>query len=450
MLTKKERLMAPGRAGPDSGAAAPVRLDRNFQVLVSGSFASMLGDQFTLVALPWLVLKLTGSAVALGTVLALMAVPRALFMLIGGAVVDRLTPMRVLVVARSANAVLIGLLAGLVFSGDIQLWMLYGLALAIGTATAFVYPAGSAILPQIVAPEKLAAANGVVMGLRQLSLFVGPGLAGLVIAMFESHNSSAVPDANGMALAFGIDTFSFLISIGTLVIVRVRDIERAQPPLGNVFKSVAQGCRYVWRDVPLRAFMLYVAAASLFVMGPLQVGLPVLADNRLDWGAASYGTLVSASGGGMVLGTIIASLAARFVGRRLGLIVLLADSVSGLLVIAFGFVHMTLVGAALMFVTGTLGGIVQVSIVAWIQRRVAPEMMGRAMSLLMFTFMGLGPLSAAGGGLLLAHIGVIGLFAAAGAILTAIALFSLTRPSIRGIRAADGGGSAIPPAATRP
>ncbi|HET7673884.1 MAG TPA: MFS transporter [Gammaproteobacteria bacterium] len=418
-------------------AEAPLpaaRLDRNFYLLIGGSFVSMLGDQFTLVALPWLVLKLTGSAVALGTVLALMAVPRALFMLIGGAVVDRLTPLRVLLVARSTNALLIALLAGLVWSGGIQLWMLYGLALAIGTATAFVYPAGSAILPQVAAPEKLAAANGIVMALRQLSLFVGPGLAGLVIALFAGTATGAVPDASGIAVAFTVDAVSFVASIVSLLVIRVRETEPSTRPVRNVFGSIAEGCRYVWRDVPLRAFMLYVAAASLFVSGPIQVGLPVLADRRLDWGAAAYGTLISATGGGALLGTLIAGVAAGLVGRRLGLIVLLADGCNGLLVIAFGSIHATWLGALIMFVVGTLGGIIQVSIFTWIQRRVAPEMMGRAMSLLMFTFMGLGPISAAAGGVMLARIGVTGLFAAAGAMLVLIVAFSLTRPSLRGIR----------------
>ena len=260
-----------------AGNGAPARLDRNFWWLVSGSFISMLGDQFTLVALPWLVLKLTGSALALGTVLMVMALPRAVFMLVGGAFVDRFSPHRVLIVARFANAVLIGVLAAFVWSGAIQLWWLYLLALGIGFATAFVYPAGSAILPQIVLPAKLTAANGITMGLRTLSTFVGPALAGVIVALFaapglHAPGAARVPDATGLAIAFTIDALSFLASIFSLFIIRVPAFTRHEGrALAGVLRSIGEGIRQVWRDFPLRAFMLYVGAVSFFVGGPLQV-----------------------------------------------------------------------------------------------------------------------------------------------------------------------------------
>src|SRR6185437_6059218 len=131
---------------------------RDFRLLFAGSAISALGDQFTLVALPWLVL-------------AAMALPRAAFMLIGGAVVDRLSPRRVLLWARAINAVLIGVLTLLVFAGAIRMPVVYALALGIGLSTAFAYPAGSALLPSLLPPQQLQAANALMMGARQLSLF---------------------------------------------------------------------------------------------------------------------------------------------------------------------------------------------------------------------------------------------------------------------------------------
>ncbi|HEV2321961.1 MAG TPA: MFS transporter, partial [Gammaproteobacteria bacterium] len=112
--------------------------NRDFKLLFMGSSVSALGDQFTLVALPWLVLKLTGNPAALGLVLAAMALPRAVFMLIGGAVVDRMSPRRVLLVSRAVNAVFIALLAVLVMAGAIQMWLVYVVALGVGISTAFV------------------------------------------------------------------------------------------------------------------------------------------------------------------------------------------------------------------------------------------------------------------------------------------------------------------------
>jgi len=106
--------------------------DRNFRWLTSGAFLSMLGDQFTLIALPWLVLQMTGDTLVLGTVLALISVPRALFILIGGALVDRHSPKQVLMITKYVNLVLLAALAGLVFAGTLSLWMVYALSLGIG------------------------------------------------------------------------------------------------------------------------------------------------------------------------------------------------------------------------------------------------------------------------------------------------------------------------------
>ena len=119
-------------------ASAALFSDRNFRWLLSGAVISMLGDQFTLIALPWLVLKMTNDPFVLGTVLALIGVPRALFILIGGAFVDRYSPKRVLMLTKYINTLLLGLLAVLVLTGDLRLWMVYCIAAALGVSTAFL------------------------------------------------------------------------------------------------------------------------------------------------------------------------------------------------------------------------------------------------------------------------------------------------------------------------
>jgi MFS family permease len=411
--------------------------NRNFTLLFGGSTISAIGDQFTLVALPWLVLKLTGDPAALGLVLATMALPRAAFMLIGGAVVDRMSPRRVLLGARAINALLVSLLAVLVLAGAIQMWMIYLIALGIGLSTAFTYPAGSAILPQLMEPKQLQPANALMMGMRQLSMIVGPVLAGLLIDTgAHAGQQQAVADASGLGLAFSVDALSFLFSLGSLMLVRIHSDHHPKTPVGSVLANVASGIRNIWADLPLRAFILYAAVVSVFVGGPIQVGLPVLADTRLDLGAASLGILMTANGVGMLLGSFLSGAASKLVRGRLGLMVLGIDSLAGLALATLAFAHSTVGGAALLTATGMLGGIAQIAIVSWIQRRVAPEMMGRTMSVLMFTFMGLGPLSAAIAGSLLKVISLPALFVGAGLTLTAIALCCMTSPALRSIGAA--------------
>src|SRR5512135_2193287 len=98
---------------------------RNFRLLWIGEGISLLGDQFYLIALPWLVLQLTGNALAVGTVLAAAGIPRAVFMLVGGALTDRFTPRSLMIGSNLARLALTGLLAALVLTQLIQTWMLY-------------------------------------------------------------------------------------------------------------------------------------------------------------------------------------------------------------------------------------------------------------------------------------------------------------------------------------
>ncbi|MGA9853079.1 MAG: MFS transporter [Gammaproteobacteria bacterium] len=412
----------------------PIFANRNFSLLFVGSSVSALGDQFTLVALPWLVLKLTGNPAALGIVLAVMAFPRATFMLIGGAVVDRMSPRQVLLGARTVNAACIAILAVLVLTGAIHMWMIYLLALGIGLSTAFAYPAGTAILPQVVESSQLRTANALFMGMRQLSMIVGPVLAGLVISLgAHSASSQSLTDARGMGLAFSIDALSFLFSLASLLMVRIHSDSHPAKIVGGMLASVLAGIRSVWADLPLRAFVLYAACVSVFVGGPIQVGLPVLADTRLDLGAASLGILMTANGVGMFTGSFLSGFGTRLMRGRLGIMVLCFDGLSGLVIAGLTLVHNTATGAVLLVCAGLLTGIVQIAIFTWIQQRVPQEMMGRTMSILLFTFMGLGPVSAAVAGALLKVISLPELFAGAGLILTVIALACLNSRQLRGI-----------------
>ncbi|HEV2621479.1 MAG TPA: MFS transporter [Frateuria sp.] len=409
---------------------ASVLAHRDFRLLFGGSSISALGDQFTLVALPWQVLRLTGSAAALGLVLAAMALPRAIFMLIGGAMVDRLSARRILLLARGANALLVATLAGLVLGGAVAMPAVYAIALGIGMATAFAYPAGSALLPQLVPPSQLASANALFMGARQLSLFIGPAMAGLVIGIHAGHGTA---EARGLGMAFAIDGASFVFSLASLWLIRTATDRQPHATGRGVLGDVAAGVRQIWADLPLRAFMLYAAVVTAFVGGPIQVGLPVLANSRMDLGAASLGVLMTANGGGMLVGGFLSRVVARRAAGRLGMLVLCMDTMAGFALAALALVHSTAYGALLLAGVGVLAGIAQIAIVTWIQQRVPPAMMGRTMSLLMFTFMGIGPVSAAVAGSLLKLISLGALFVGAGLALSAIALGCLASPALRGI-----------------
>jgi len=417
----------------ENAAKTSLFANRDFRLLFMGSSISILGDQFTLLALPWLVLKLTGDPQQLGFVLALMALPLAIFILVGGAVVDRMSPRKVLLNSRAVNALLIAILATLVVTGAIQMWEVYILALGIGLSTAFSYPAGGAILPQLLEPEQLAKANATFMGVRQFAMLAGPVIAGFVIAWGSASSAQNLADARGMGLAFSVDAVSFLFSLVSLTLVRVHSDYHPPKKEGGVLSDVAKGIGFVWSDVQLRAFILYLGAVSVFVAGPLLVGLPVLANTRMDRGAESLGLLRTANGAGVMAGSVLSGFALRRIGGRVGLAILCVDMIAGLGIAAMSLVHSTLVGSAIMATVGTLAGMVQIALFSWVQRRVPQAYMGRTMSLLMFTFMGLSPVAASAAGVLLKYVGLGELFVGAGFSLTAVALLCMTRPTLRGI-----------------
>src|SRR5262245_294360 len=133
---------ASASAAPETQSTASVHplRNRHFVTWWLGATTSLLGDQFYMVALPWLVLQLTGSAVAMGTVAMCAGIPRAALMLMGGAVTDRVSPRRVLMITASARAVLVAAIGVLLGLHVLHLWQIYALAIAFGIADAFAMP----------------------------------------------------------------------------------------------------------------------------------------------------------------------------------------------------------------------------------------------------------------------------------------------------------------------
>ncbi|WP_163995083.1 MFS transporter [Pyxidicoccus caerfyrddinensis] len=420
---------------PSGPPRAGLFQDRNFKWMLSGSIISMLGDQFTIIALPWLVLMMTGDTLVLGLVLGVMSVPRAVFMLVGGAVVDRYSPKRVLMWTKHVSTVLLLALAALVFTGNISTGSLSLLAFGLGLAMAFSIPSGTSLLPHVIPVQQLQAANGIVLGLRQLSMFAGPLLAGGLIAAFGDGHSERVSDTRGLGIAFLFDAVSFAVSAWTLSRVRtLAPADRTGAPAGQaVWQSVMQGLKWCWNDRDLRTCFLYWSAVALLITGPIQIALPVLASRLPGSSAAGFGLLMGAHGAGTLLGMGVAGARPGMRARNLGTTLLLVDGVVGLLFIPMGLVTALWQGASLLLAIGLLSGFMHVAVFTWIQRRVPPAMLGRAMSIFMFIFMGLAPISAAVTGWLMRGVTLEQVFAVSGGCLVAVVVVAMATSRIRDI-----------------
>ncbi len=407
----------------------------NFRLLWLGETISVLGDQFHMIALPWLVLQLTGDGLAVGTVLAAAGIPRALFMLFGGAFTDRFSPRTIMLLSNAARLLLVGLLTLLTYTGVIQLWMLYGFALAFGFADAFFYPASSAILPQLIEKRHLAAGNSLVQGMAQISIFLGPVLAGLVISAFSRQaivvNGETVPDLQGIGLAFGVDALTFLVSVLTLWLIHTHPVTAdTSGESGGMIAEIRAGIRFVWSDHTLRMLMLFIAGINLLFAAPFVVGVPVLADTRFVEGAVAYGSILSGLGGGMLLGTILAGVLPRLSKSLFGPLLIVLISGLGLGLIAIGLsptLAFAVIFAALM---GLTNGYVNIISFTWMQANTPENMMGRVMSLIMFASVGLNPIAMAVAGVLV-KVGIIPLFVGCGVALTVFTLAGLFSRELR-------------------
>lgn len=409
---------------------------RNFRLLWLGQGISLLGDQFYIVALPWLVLQLTGDALATGTVLALAGVPRAVFMLLGGAVTDRLSARSVMLASNVLRLVLVTFLAVLVLTNSIALWMLYVFALIFGLVDAFFFPASSAIIPQIVQLDDLQAANSLYQATAQLSYFLGPVIAGAMIALLGSGaraaGGEAMPDLRGIGVSFAVDAVSFLASAITLWLLHLERRE-AQPSARerqNFWLDIREGLLFSWKDPALRITLLLVAVINLFANGLIVVGIPVLARERFPEGALAFGVIMSAWGGGALLGTITAGTVPKPSPRWLGPTAVGMAGVVGLGLALFGLVPTTALAAVIAVAMGTANGYRLILIVSWLQRRTPRAMLGRTMSLVAFAAVGLGPVSSALAGALLS-VGVTALFLGAGGLLVVASMLAAMHPAIR-------------------
>jgi MFS family permease len=404
----------------------------NFRLLWIGQSTSLLGDQFFMIALPWLVLRLTDDPLALGITLALIGTPRAIFMLVGGAVTDRYSPRSVMLVSDILRLLLTALLAIVILAAWMQLWMLYLAALAFGVISGFFNPASGAIMPMLVKPDELVVSNSIYQGTSYLFSFIGPVLAGGLIAWFgHSTLGGTSAEMTGIAAAIGFDALTFLVSVVTLILMRWQGIPRPETKgAENMLASIREGTVFLWKDAVLRTMFVLMVIANFVFVGPILVGIPVLVDTRLSGGAASYGFIMGAFGAGNLIGIVMTSSILRIVGGRMGAFMVGVIALFGVGLILMGFVGSTTAAFAILLVLGIGNGVLAITLISFLQRQTPKEMLGRVMGLVLFAGVGLVPVSQAlVGGLL--KLSLDGVFLVAGLLMILLAFWLAAQPATR-------------------
>lgn len=404
---------------------------RDFRLLLAGQTISRLGDQFHLIALPWLVLSITHDPLQLGGVLAVAGIPRALLMLVGGAWADRYSPRTIMLVSDVLRGVVSAALATVILSGRAELWMVYLLAAAFGTVSGFFMPAVESTVPRLLPAAELESGNATIMGGDQLMSFLGPAAAGVLIATFGSATPATAEQTaslTGIGAAFAIDATTFMLS--AIALAFIAPIPSGGATAGtHPFREITEGIRYAMSVSHVRVMVTIIALANMLMVGPLLVGLPVLARDKLLGGAAAYGALVSAFGLGSLVGMFVAGSRRRPSDAAFGWLAVAIIALFGVTVAAMGVIESVWIGGALMLVTGAGNGYIAVVSTAALQRVTPRRYLGRTMALVMLATVGLTPLSQAVSGAIVRH-SPTALFASSGAGLLLLAMWAVGKRGV--------------------
>ncbi|HZG68756.1 MAG TPA: MFS transporter, partial [Herpetosiphonaceae bacterium] len=374
-------------------------------------------------------LEVTGSPAILGNILAVAMLARAGWMLLGGVVVDRVSPRRVMVAINALRAVLGAMLTAFVLLDLLAVWHLYVFAFAFGLLDAFFQPAFLAIPPLLVASDELPPANAVLQATRRACDMLGPALGGVLLKV------------SGAGAAFGADAVSF--ALAAILFARIRTGDQAQARLtipvfgqfGAQFRRVphelGQGLRHVGRDRVLRILVLVVAIVNLMLAGPLAVGLPTLARTRFAADPLAFGLLLSAFGGGALVGTLLGGVPQ--LSARWGQWIIGAIASFGICFLIVSRAPTALIAALAVALAGVGAGFVLVLTYTAFQQHSAPEMRGRTLSVPGFASLACAALSNALAGVVAARDAGL-LFAIAGGLLLCTAAgFGLNR-TVRGLK----------------
>ena len=337
-----------------------LRDSRDYRLLVLGGFVSGLGTQLTLVALPYQVYVQTGSSLLVGLIGLAELIPLVALSLIGGALADRGDRRRLLMLSQAAMLVCSLLLALGAIAGSPPTAALFVLAGLAAAASAVDRPARSAMLPNVVGPERLRAAISYNNGLFQLTRVVGPALAGIIIGTL------------GLRAAYGLDAASFLVMLAMVGLMRPQPAPQAGQP-EPFLRSVRSGLSFAARHGELMGSFAIDLVAMTF--GMPRALFPALALTVYNAGPEGVGLLYAA----VSAGAVVAALTTGWLGhvRRLGRIVVGAVAVWGASIALLGLTGKLAVAMVCLLAAGAADSVSAVCRSTIMQTATPDAMRGR-------------------------------------------------------------------------
>jgi MFS family permease len=389
---------------------------RNFQLFFGGQLISLIGTWMDNIAEAWLVYRLTGSSLLLGTVAFAGQIPVFLLAPIGGMVADRWNRQRIVIATQACSMVLAGILAILTLTGRVTVWEVVVLAALMGAVNAFDIPARQAFLVDMVGREDLMNAIALNSSMFNGARVIGPSIAGILVASI------------GEGWCFAANSISYIAVIAGLLLMHVNRALVEEPRV-SPFEHIVEGFRFVWNTAPIRSLLLLLGLVSLVAM-PYSVLMPIFAAKILHGDARTLGVLMGATGVGALAGAL--TLASRSGVQGLGRWVAMACASFGTVLILFSFSRSYFLSVVVLVPVGFSMMVQMASSNTLIQAMVPDRLRGRAMAVYSMMFMGMAPMGALLSGWSADHIGAQWTLALGGvcAIVGAV-IFARNLPKIR-------------------
>ena len=380
-----------------------------------GRSISLFGDAFTLIALPWFVLQVTGSGTATASILLTLQLPAILTSMAIGSLIDRFQPRAIITIDNGLRTLIIGLIPILYWFGLLELWLLFLLTFLAGMLVPATEVGSRSVLPELVEDQDLDAANMLWSFSLNLSLVLGPAVAGLLVASFGGPSVLLID-----AVTFAVMAF---------VAVTIPNVERskssAQAPL-----SERLGLRQLW-DMKVVRYTTLLSLVFFFSYGPLEAAMPLYSDAMLQTDARGYGLLWSALAVGALIGTLSSTTLSRRL--RLGVALPLIALLWGASLLPMAFTNKLWLACSLLLLGGLMWGPYTPMETTLLQRNVPKEQLGRVFGARSTLLTGGSPLGLAVGGILLAFVPATTVIAFSALACILVGLGGLLSPAFRGM-----------------
>ena len=353
----------------------PLR-NSNFRYYWIGMCISLIGTWMQSVAQPWLAYTLTQSAVWLGVVGALQYLPMLLFSLFAGVVIDRLPTKKLIYFTQAASALIVLLMACLVYMDQIRFWHILVLASAMGLVNTLDMPARQAFVIQLVGKEELMNAIALNSVAFNSARVVGPAIAGILLGTY------------GVGICFLLNGLSFAAVLVSLIFVKPLPHSLATTARKHIMAEIRMGLSFVYRHKPVLEAIILLAIIGTFAMNN-NVLVPVFNQEVLQQGGRSLGFLLSFTGIGSLIGALLIAAMSRLGPQKW--VVYWVPFAIGLFLVLNSLTRSFWLTGFYLAATGLFFNLFSSTINSTIQMHTPDEFRGRVMSLYTLVFVGSTP-----------------------------------------------------------